>query len=110
MRRLAAFFYAFCVRFWGNLGKVPLARPFNTSVFRFPRAGKRRKNACKRVQRAVPSYRPGCGEPHDDGVCDHKECDKKLTVVQYEKDVELCFEHALEKYGEEFVNQFKNKD
>ncbi|MBQ7368128.1 MAG: hypothetical protein IJW60_00270 [Clostridia bacterium] len=52
----------------------------------------------------------GCGEPHDDGVCDHKECDKKITVVQYEEDVELCFEHALEKYGEEFVNQFKNKD
>ena len=52
----------------------------------------------------------GCGEPHDDGICDHKECDTKLTVVQYEKDVELCWAHAIEKYGEDFVNSFKNND
>ena len=52
----------------------------------------------------------GCGEPHDDGVCDHKECDTKITVVQYEKDVELCLAHAIEKYGEDFVNSFKNNE
>ena len=50
----------------------------------------------------------GCGEPHDDGVCDHKECDAALTVVRYEKDVELCLIHAIEKYGEDFVNNFKD--
>lgn len=49
----------------------------------------------------------GCGEPHDDGICDHAECDTKITVVQYEKDVELCLKHAIEKYGEDFVNNFK---
>ena len=48
----------------------------------------------------------GCGEPHDDGVCDHKECDAKILVVQYEEDVELCLEHAIEKYGQEFVDNF----
>ena len=52
----------------------------------------------------------GCGEPHDDGVCDHKECDAALTVVRYEKDVELCLVHAIEKYGEDFVNSFKDND
>ncbi|MBQ8309138.1 MAG: hypothetical protein IJX96_04820 [Clostridia bacterium] len=50
----------------------------------------------------------GCGEPHDDGVCDHKECDTKLTVVQYEEDVELCLKHAIEKYGQDFVDNFKD--
>ena len=49
-------------------------------------------------------------EPHDDGVCDHKECDAALTVVRYEKDVELCLVHAIEKYGEDFVNSFKDND
>lgn len=52
----------------------------------------------------------GCGEPHDDGVCDHKECDTKITVVQYEKDVELCLVHAIEKYGQDFVNNFEKND
>ena len=48
----------------------------------------------------------GCSEPHDDGVCDHKECDTMITVVQYEKDVELCLQHAIEKYGQDFINNF----
>ena len=50
----------------------------------------------------------GCGEPHDDGICDHQKCDAALTVVRYEKEVELCLIHAIEKYGEEFVNNFKD--
>lgn len=51
----------------------------------------------------------GCVD-HTDGICDHKDCDVKLGVVQYEKDVELCVKHAIEKYGQDYVNSFKSEN
>ena len=33
---------------------------------------------------------------HDDGVCDYKDCDRTLGVIRYDKDHELCLEHAIE--------------
>ena len=37
----------------------------------------------------------GCVD-HNDGVCDHKDCDRTLTVIRYDKTHELCLEHAIE--------------
>ncbi len=33
---------------------------------------------------------------HNDGVCDYEGCDRTLTVVRYDKNHELCLEHAIE--------------
>ena len=33
---------------------------------------------------------------HNDGVCDHKDCNKTLGVIRYDETHELCLEHAIE--------------
>ena len=38
----------------------------------------------------------GCAEDHNDGVCDHKDCDRTLGVIRYDAEHELCLEHAIE--------------
>ena len=43
---------------------------------------------------AVMSF-AGCVD-HNDGVCDKRDCGRTLTVVRYNKNTELCLEHAIE--------------